>query len=105
MGRISFREFMAMDPEQREADAVRSMWNAIEQSVKEIARGRRVAEMMHGISNEVFDEKLNEMCSVYNEKYCDMNESVMAMDMLSDLMQHCDPEELAEDFVDIVETL
>lgn len=95
---ITYSSFMAMDPEEREASILRSMWRAVEAAVDTIARARRTAEIAHDISPEEFDKKLNEICEKAYRHFSDMNEAEMTVDMLLELMQRHTPGDLEELF-------
>ena len=90
--------FMAMDPEEGEASALRNMWRAVETAVDTIARARRTAEILHDISPEEFDKKLNEICEKAYRHFSVMDKTEMAVDMLLELMQRHAPGDLEELF-------
>lgn len=94
MRELSFEEFMRLTPEERAADAQRSMWNAVERAIKVIAQARRNAELAHGVSNQEFDQKLNELCEKANNRYCNMTKEQLALDMLISLATETSPDDL-----------
>jgi len=89
--------FASKSAKEREAEALKSMWRVAAKCADEIARARRTAEISHGISNEEFDEKLNEFCVKSHEKYRDMDQKMMALDMLKTLLMETDPEDIEID--------
>lgn len=95
---ISIEEFKKLPLEKRRADAINSMWEMVERSVTEIARARRTAEITFDIRTEDFDTRLNEMCAKANDRFCNMTEKEMAMDMLKELITHVDSKDLPDFF-------
>lgn len=93
---IGLKEFSSLSPEEKNAMGEEAMWHIVERSVNEIAKNRRNAELQHGISNEKFDEKLNEMCAKANDKYAGMSNEELAIDMLTELLEHIEPQDFAE---------
>lgn len=80
----SFEEFMKMSKEERVSGAIEGLWLETEDSVRTIARNRRTAEIVFGISNEDFDEKLNQLCTKANERYQDMSKSKIALELIAE---------------------
>ena len=89
---------MSKSQDEREADAIASMWAVVEKCTSEIARARRSAELMHNISNEQFDARLNEMCEAAYKKFSSVDRAEMALDVLMELFAKHDVNELAEKF-------
>ena len=96
---INLEEFMKLSPEERKADALRSMWGSVEVAVTEIARARRTAELTYNIETAEFDARLNELCAIANERFCNMTEAQIAGDMLKEIAKRLDPEDLSEFFM------
>lgn len=75
-------ELKNMSVEARKELATMGMWKHTESLVNKIARNRRVSMLTFDISNESFDEKLNEICEKAFKRYENMGEAGIAFEMM-----------------------
>ena len=96
---MSIEEIKKMSPEAQKALATEGMWKHTETLVNKLARNRRISMLSFDISNEAFDERLNEICEKAFKRYEKMSQSGIAFEMMLEQIANGD---LTEDDIEVM---
>lgn len=68
-------------------EALEAMWELIDRHIKDIALNRRMSEVFMGVSNEQYDERLNEFCEKWHDRFADMDTHELVQFMMNDIVE------------------
>lgn len=71
----------------KDPKVISEMYDVVDINVREIMLNRRAAEIFMGISNEEYDERLNEICDKWYKRYGEMNGKEIVATMVSNLVE------------------